>query len=144
MVTSLAVCGEVLKKADALVLESVYSSIKRAVSNRIKIRLGFIGQYLTPLLTWQIKFRLEFDPEKLTPIDHISGAKGAVLMIVGTEDKHTTLTESKDFFKNAKNPKLFWGVKGAAHVDLHKFSSNEYQNRVIEFFKQYLKHDVSI
>ncbi len=133
------VCGEVHKKADALVLESVYPTLKKAVSNRIINRIGSIGGYLSPLLIWQIKPRLGFDPDELAPINYLSEAKGAVFVLAGTDDKHTTLVESKNFFQNAKPPKLFWPVKGAAHVDLHKFNSEEYQYKILEFFKRHLK-----
>ena len=44
--------------ADALVLESVYASFAKAVENRLVMRLGPIGAFLTPLLTHQVKIDL--------------------------------------------------------------------------------------
>ena len=59
-------------------------------------------------------------------------------MICGSADKYTTLAESKRMFEQAKEPKQFWVVNGAAHVDFSCFDENHYKTKVLSFFKQYL------
>jgi predicted alpha/beta hydrolase len=39
-------------QTDAVILEAVYSSIERAIENRLAIRLGEFGRFLAPLLLW--------------------------------------------------------------------------------------------
>ena len=83
--------------------------------------LGKSGEYLSPLFILQIKYRLNIDINRLHPIERIKNVKGAVLVICGSVDKYTTLAESKRMFEQAKEPKQFWVVNGAAHVDFSRF-----------------------
>lgn len=51
-----ALLGDAAKKCQALVLESVYPTrLDEAITDRLKLYLGDIGAYLTPLLTYQLK-----------------------------------------------------------------------------------------
>lgn len=133
-----AILGNVSQKAKALVLEAVYPTLEEAVQNRITMRLGEISQYLSPLIMWQIEPRLGFNPEQLAPIKHLAQTKSPLLIIAGTEDKHTTLAESKRMFNAAAEPKQFWAVQGASHQNFHQYSPDDYQKIVLGFFNQYL------
>lgn len=133
-----AVMSDVLNKADALVLESVYPTLGEAVENRIAIRIGDWGKFLSPLLTFQLKPRLGFTHHQLKPIERIHQAKGAVFIIAGTQDKHTTIDESHKLFEAANHPKSFWPLKGAAHIDLFDYSPEQYQQNILQFFSQHL------
>ena len=138
-----ALLGNVVNgNADALVLESVYPTIEEAVANRLIMRLGGIGEYLVPLLTLQLKPRLGFSAKELRPIEKIAQTKGAVFIINGSADKHTTLSEAKRLHDNAHQPKEFWAVEGAAHIDIYKYKGQEYKNRILSFFEGHLKKTV--
>jgi len=133
------VLGEEPLDVDAMVLESVYSDVTSAVRNRLRIRFGAIGPWLSPLLISQLQPRLGIDPEVLRPVDGIGSVKCPVLLIAGTEDRRTTLDESTRLYEAAPEPKEFWPVPGAAHVDLYRFVENEYEGKVIAFFQTYLR-----
>lgn len=122
----------------ALVLEMVYPSLKQAVSDRLTMRLGGWASVLTPLLTWQLKPRLGFDAETLRPIDHVGRIGAPKLFIVGAEDQHTTLEESRQMFNAASEPKELWIVDGAKHVDLYPIAREAYERRVLDFFRRHL------
>ena len=51
-------------------------------------------------------------------------------MIAGTEDRHTTLAQSRRLFARAQAPKELWEVAGAGHVDYHRAARGEYEARV--------------
>jgi fermentation-respiration switch protein FrsA (DUF1100 family) len=121
-------------EVDAMVLEMIYPSIREAISNRLSMRLGGWSRALTPLLAWQLKFRLGVDAEALRPIDHVSKLATPKLFIVGAEDQHTTLKESQQMYSAALEPKEMWIVEGARHVDLYQVRSREYEQRVLGFF----------
>lgn len=133
-----AVLGDVSHRASALVLEAVYPTLRDAVQNRMSIRMGKLGVYLSPLLLWQLEPRLGFAPEQLSPIDALSEITTPVLIIAGTADKHTTLSESKRMFKAIQGEREFWAVKGAGHQDFLKYSPDQYKNKVKQFFDRYL------
>lgn len=124
---------------DAMVLEMVYPTIDQAIDNRLTMRLGAWSSLLTPLLTWQLKPRLGIDARALRPIDHVGKISAAKLFVVGAEDRHTTLQESRQIFDVASESKELWAVNDAAHVDLHQFARNEYERRILEFFGKHLR-----
>jgi len=126
-------------EANAVVLESVYSSIEQAVQNRLEIRFGEFGRLFAPLLLWQIKPRLDISLESLSPVAAIPKLASPVLIISGTEDKRTSPKESKELFSNALKPKSLWMVEGAKHQDLHLFNPGQYENRILQFFQQFLR-----
>ena len=134
-----ALVGRSPLEVDALVLEAVYPDLEQAVANRIAIRLGPLGRHLAPLLLWQVEPRLGFDPERLAPSSRIASLPAALLLIAGTEDRRTRLSESRLLFESASEPKEFWPVAGAAHVDFHRFAPDAYERRVLGFFGRNLR-----
>lgn len=124
---------------DAVVLESVYPTLREAVEDRIRIRLGPLAAPLTPLLLLQIRPRLGFSPDELRPIDGIGRLGAPVLLIAGDADRHTPLAETRRLFAAARAPKELWIVPGAAHVDLYTFAGPEYERRILAFFAAHLR-----
>ena len=125
--------------ADAMVLEMVYPTFDQAVSDRLAIRLGNWSRTLTPLLTWQLKLRSSISSRDLRPIDHVKDLRMPLLFIAGSEDRHTTVAESRELFATASEPKELWVVNGAKHQDLHAFAKAEYEQRVLAFFQKHLR-----
>ena len=126
-------------EVDALILESVYPTIEEAISDRITMRLGAFGTILTPLLTYQLKPRLGVGPEELRPIEKARESHTPKFFIFGSEDRHTRIAESKRLFADAADPKEAWAIEGAGHIDLHEFSTVEYERRVLYFLERYLR-----
>jgi len=123
---------------DAVVLESMYPTIEEAVVDRLTRRLGPVGSALAPLLLWQLPLRTGISPDQLRPVDAIASLKAPVLVASGTRDQHTTLAESRRIFDAAREPKQFWAVDGAAHVDLFNAGPEAYRKIVIAFLDRYL------
>jgi len=124
---------------EAIVFEMVYPSIDRAVENRLTMRLGNWAKIFSPLLLVQLKWRLGLDPKVLRPIDRVPEIRVPKLFVVGSEDRHTTIGESREFYNAAANPKELWIVEGAAHVDLHQFQKDAYESHVLGFFNEHLR-----
>ena len=132
-----ALLSNVKKRAKVIVLESVYPTLEEAIKDRLEIYLGSMGRYLSPLLAWQLQPRLGFGVEDLKPIEELSKVKGAVLLIAGEKDKHTTLQESQMMFKKLHEPKELWIVPNAKHVDFDALLGEEYEKRVLRFLEKY-------
>jgi len=133
-----ALLGSVAKQANALILESVYPTLEEAIANRLHLYLGSLGSYLLPLLTVQIEPRLGFKTDELRPINALAHTSGAVFIIAGAKDKHTTLSESERLFNAAKQPKKRWIIENAGHVDMEQHQPEQYKEKVLDFFAQYL------
>jgi len=131
--------GDAVLPVDAMILEAVYSTLERAVENRIAIILGDFGRFLAPLLLWQVKPRLGFDPGNLSPLDRISRIKSPVLIIAGGCDARTTLAESRALFRNAPDPKTLWVIEEAKHQDFHRFVPERYERRVLAFLDRHMQ-----
>lgn len=130
-------CGEDLN-ADAMILESVYPKIKKAISNRIRMRLGPLEKVLTPILMAQIRPILQIDPKYLNPINQINQTNLPKFIISGKNDLHTTEDETKLLFNAITSKKELWLIENAKHEDLYEFNPLEYEKRIINF----LKHNI--
>ena len=133
---------------DALVLESVYPDIEAALANRLRAGLGPIaGPVLTPLLTPAFEFLLPpilgVEPDELRPVDHIGAATAPLLIASGTADDRTPISEAQSLFEHAPEPKQFWAVPGAAHVDLERYDPDAYWRVVLPFLSLHLQRDVA-
>jgi uncharacterized protein len=119
---------------DALLLEAVYTTIDKAVQNRLHMRLGVIGEWLAPLLLLQLKPRLGINVTDLSPLERIKQASAPLLIIGGAEDRHTTVADTQLLFDAAPQPKSLWIIPGAAHVDFAAYAGEEYETRLLSFF----------
>ena len=123
----------------AVVLESMYPTIEEAVADRLRMRLGAPGTWLSPLLLAQLPLRTGIAAASLRPIDEIGEMSSPIMIAAGTLDVHTTAAETRRIFEAVRSPKSLWMVAGAAHVDLHAFAKEEYERRVGDFLTQRLQ-----
>jgi len=129
---------------DALVLESVYSDIQPALTNRLRVRLGRIaGPVVTPvaapLLEMLMPPILRVRLEELRPVDRIGAVVAPVLVASGTIDPYTPIAEAETLFAHAPEPKQFWPVAGAGHVDLERYDRAAYWDHVLPFLTGHLQ-----
>ncbi len=129
---------------DAVVLEAVYPRIAGAVENRLRIRFGPLAPVLAPLLTAQLPLRLHVAARDLEPIRFIPRLGAPVLVVAGSDDRHTTLAESEQLFAAAAPPKRLWIVRGARHQDFLGFDSKGYEAHVLRFLDELLKRPVAV
>ena len=134
-----ALLSSVKTRAKVMILESVYPSIEQAIDDRMRIYLGAVGHYFSPLLTLQLKPRLGIGVDDLRPVDAVRNVTGATLFIVGEKDLHTPLKESKAMFKKAHEPKVLWVVKGAKHVDFDALLGKEYEEKILSFLEEHME-----
>ena len=134
-----ALLGEQPLPAEAIVLEAVYSTFEQAVKNRLRIKLGYLGQFLAPLLLGQVQTRLGFKPDELVPVKRISDALAPIFIIAGGKDRKTTIDDTYALFHNAPEPKRLWILQQAHHQDFHQYAPQEYERKVLRFFEWHLR-----
>lgn len=141
--TSLGAAAIVLSKQDlrlnAVILESLHPTIEEAVENRLKLHFGDHGLLLLPLMLWQLTSYLDTTLDALSPIDRINNLNSPILFISGTDDMHTTQSETERLFDAARTPKDLWIVPGARHFNMHTYAGREYEQRVNTFLSRYLR-----
>jgi pimeloyl-ACP methyl ester carboxylesterase len=129
-------------RVDALVLESVYPTIRQALEDRLAVWLGPLGglnRWVAPLVIRGVSAEIGVREDALRPIDHIGVAGAPVFVLSGTRDAYTPLAEARALFAQAQGPKEFWAVEGAKHEDLHAFAGATYEKRVGAFLAKYLR-----
>jgi fermentation-respiration switch protein FrsA (DUF1100 family) len=124
---------------DAMVLESVYPDIDHALCDRFTHYLGRAGCLLTPIYTALMPLVIGVHESELRPIDHIGSIASPLLILSGTADTRTTIAEAKDIYAHAPEPKEFWAVEGADHVDLMDYAPDDYERHVMPFLAKYLR-----
>lgn len=117
----------------AVVLESMYPTITEAVEDRLAMRFGPLGKALAPVLLLQLPLRLGISADELRPINEVASIGAPLLVVTGSLDLHTTLPETHRLFAAAREPKDLWVVEGAAHVNLHSYNPQAYEQRVLSF-----------
>jgi len=127
-----------IQDVDAMVLEAVYPSIRAAICNRVKTKVGVFAWLPGELLMLQLRPRMGVTEYDMRPIDQIATVDCPVLMISGRDDPSTTAQDTTDLFAAAKDPKQLWMIEGAEHEDLYDFVPHEYEPRVLEFFREHL------
>ncbi|WP_266168086.1 alpha/beta hydrolase [Dyella subtropica] len=135
--------AEPLPDVDAIVLEQVYPTIEQALKDRLKLHLGVPGTWLAPLMLATLPIHLGISPAQLRPIDRIGRLQAPKLLIAGDQDQHTLIDESRAMFEAAAEPKEFWVVEGAAHVDLYRYAGGAYEQRVGCFLGRWLRDEVA-
>ncbi len=128
--------------ARAFVLESVYPTIRGAVSNRLGTWFGplsSLGRQLTPAVIQFVGKEIGVAESQLQPITRIGSIGAPLLLINGTDDHYTPLAEAESLFAHAPYPKTFWGMIGAGHEDLDTFDPVDYERRVGDFLEEQLR-----
>jgi fermentation-respiration switch protein FrsA (DUF1100 family) len=128
--------------AKAFVLESVYPTIRQAVSDRLAAWFGpfrGVGRWFTSAVINAVGSEIGVSESELQPIARIGRIQAPLLLIAGTDDPYTPLAEAESLYARAPAPKAFWAVPGAGHEDLHAFGRQEYERRVGSFLVRYLQ-----
>ncbi len=128
--------------ANAFVLESVYPTIRDALSDRLGTwfgPFGAIARWFTSPVLGMIGDEVGVTESELQPIERIGRIGAPLLLISGTVDPYTPLVEAESLYAHAPAQKSFWAVVGAGHEDLHDFAGAEYERRVSAFLVQWLR-----
>jgi fermentation-respiration switch protein FrsA (DUF1100 family) len=136
-----ALLGERPLPVDALVLESVYPTIRDAVRDRLTAwsgPLAFVSRNLTSPVLRLIHHRTGVSESEMQPIQRIGSVRSPILFLAGSADPYTPLKEAQALFARASSPKTFWRVDGARHEDLYKYLGAEYERRVGDFLTRNL------
>lgn len=127
-------------KTDALVVESVYSTLDQAVWNRVEMRVGAVmADCLSPLLSVQIPLRMGAAPADVSPMLAAATVRCPLLVIHGAKDDHAHLSEGRAIFDaSPSKAKQWWEVPDAGHVDLCRLEGEKYQRTVLAFLSEAL------
>ena len=98
---------------------------------------------LTPWLAWAmlqaIGWRVAANVAQADPLRVIGElAPRAVLLIHGAQDPYVPMDSIRALYRAARPPKALWVVPEAGHREAAQLRPQEYERRVVDFFKTYL------
>jgi alpha-beta hydrolase superfamily lysophospholipase len=121
--------------AESLILQGVYSDIRRAVRNRLADHVPYpICALFEPLLSYQSIVRFGAWPDQLIPMDALPRFGGPVLVIGGGADRYTPPEETRELFEAAAGPKELVILTDLDHDRTAHVSSDPYRKKISAFF----------
>jgi fermentation-respiration switch protein FrsA (DUF1100 family) len=81
---------------------------------------------------------LRINIDEVNPVDDIKNIKYPILLVHAEEDSQIPVSEAYLLY-NAGNKAELWVVKNADHGMTHSINPEEYEERVIGFFKEHIK-----
>ena len=141
MGASVAIIATALdKRISAVISDSPFSSFNYIISKYAKLFYKIPKYPLVPITLFFIMSRLGFNPEKTSAIYYVSKiAPRPIFIIHGEMDDRIPVSEGKILFDIANEPKIFWTVKNANHLESYSKSAFEYEKRTSDFFKKFLQ-----
>src|SRR5579863_7219764 len=123
---------------DAVVVESLYPTLKNAVASRLRQHMGPLGRPFAPLMTFLVRLRLGASRHPLDMEDHMAHIGAPLLMASGATNPDIPIETERALFAAAPEPKEFWEVSNAGDVDLYTVAKAEYERRIAAFLGAHL------
>jgi pimeloyl-ACP methyl ester carboxylesterase len=135
--TILLAAEKLPKEVRWVVIESTYPTLRDALDRRFRKDVHLPGWLAGALLVPIAEWRLGVSISQINPIDHIASLRCPVFVLGGAADQHTLPESMSALWKRADQPREFWLVTGAAHVDLYGFAQQDYARRITAFVRDY-------
>jgi fermentation-respiration switch protein FrsA (DUF1100 family) len=115
------------------VIESVYPDLPNAVDRRFRRTVGLPGWLAGALMVPLAEWRLGVRAREVAPTRTIARLTCPVFVLAGSADEHTRPDDAREIFDRAREPKQWWLVPGAAHVDLYGYAKADYEAKLLAF-----------
>ncbi len=132
-----ALLGKAAQSADAVILDSVYTDIESAVSVRIKMNLGRLGDYIvTPALMRALELRTGLRREQMRPVDGAMKIKSPTLLLAGELDLRAPASGMRTMQSKIRAPTRFIFVPNADHGENAAQLGTKFDRTLLEFLDQ--------
>jgi len=135
-----AVCysAEHCRGFDAVILESLYHDIDRALSSRIQGYPPWF-QRLRNGAIWVTERRLKLRMNQLAPVEYMKKfAPTPVLLVTGSNDSHAPPADLQRLYERCRGRKELWVVPDATHHDVFEKGGPAYHDLVVGFLDRHL------
>lgn len=125
----------------ALVLDSPFASLEQiAFEQTIGVtKLPRFAVYLPiQVACWWSRYVEDFPVSEVSPLLSAQSLKCPIFLIHGDADRKIGVHHSRQIFDAAPDPKELWICEGAGHLGTYLKDPQEYENRVLDFFRKHL------
>jgi alpha-beta hydrolase superfamily lysophospholipase len=123
---------------DALILESLYHDITRALTSRMPSYSPWFRR-LADGAVWVTERRLGVKVSQLAPVDYVAGlAPVPVFLLTGAADRHAPPEDVRALYARCRGPRELCIVPEAGHNDMVETGGTFYRERVLDFLDRRL------
>ncbi|MDD5039734.1 MAG: alpha/beta hydrolase [Patescibacteria group bacterium] len=124
----------------AIVIASSYARFKTIIWKNFQDYLKGIPFFPIGYFTiWMIKLRTGCYLPTIAPVKYIHTLRARPLMIIHSSyDKRIPVEEAFEFYKKAPWLKEFWLVQHAEHDEVYTITGDQYEEKLLNFYRQYL------
>ncbi|MBI5037097.1 MAG: alpha/beta fold hydrolase [Candidatus Kerfeldbacteria bacterium] len=126
----------------AVVVNSTFARFKSVIWQNFQLYLKGIPFFPLGYLTLLVmKFRTGIYYAGINPISRLKALEARPLMVIhGAHDKRIPVEDAMEFHRTAPWLKEFWLVKNADHSNTYTMTKDEYEHKVLGFFRKFLLH----
>jgi pimeloyl-ACP methyl ester carboxylesterase len=125
---------------DALVLEGIYPDIRRAIANRIAVRLGsWPAALIEPFLSFQSLPRFGVWPSQIAPVRAVANLRMPVMVVGGEKDVNTPPDETRSLYKAIKGRAELQMLAGVDHDELGSTVADDLKPALLAFLDRNLR-----
>ena len=133
------VVGAQDQRVRAIVAECPFASHDTILTRSLRHYAKFPLSWNAPIVRWVLERRFGAPLSEVEPIGFVGGFASRPLFIIGDEnDEIVGVEDSRRLFDAAGEPKRWWQIPNADHARGWQFAGDEYERRVVEFFRETL------
>ena len=118
---------------EAVVLDSAFPTLED------EVRWAVTKSAFLPFIRFFAEKEAKFDMDLLRPVDRIGDISPRPIMIIqGEADSMIPADSGQRLFEAAGEPRYLWTEAGVNHVGMYSMHSEEYEEKVVGFFNEYL------
>jgi fermentation-respiration switch protein FrsA (DUF1100 family) len=142
--TAILFAAENPGRVDALVVDSTFKSLDSAISQAFTYFVGLPAFPFAPVTVWISELRTGLKRGAVKPEESVADLiETPILLIHGLRDAVISAKDSEAIYSNALQPKQIWLVPDAEHGEASEVATDEYRERVVNFFKLNLRQETS-
>lgn len=124
----------------ATIAESAFTSLEDNIEQGVREMTGLPSFPFAPMIVWFGEREAGAKIHLVRPIDDLEKiATRAILFIHGEQDTLVDVSNSRNLFDAAKEPKEIYIIPNAGHGGLVEADPEEFEKRVVTFLDLYLK-----
>jgi dipeptidyl aminopeptidase/acylaminoacyl peptidase len=129
------------QRIDAIVAEASFTDLRTIVVDYQKRIMKLPWHFLRNLAMSRSQELAGFKARYVSPIHAVRNVRKPILFIHGTDDTRIRTEYSKVLYENANQPKELLLIHKGDHTDLLNVGGSEYEERIVKFFRKYLREE---
>ncbi len=125
-------------RISAIVSEASFATLRQITVDYQKRLLRLPWHFLRNIAMKRSETIAQFKHREISPINAVKNIHVPVIFIHGKNDAFIKYEYSQQLFNAANDPKELWLIDNANHNNVHDTGKEEYEDRLIRFFKQWL------